>query len=109
MVRSVWNGLPVPDWRPSCVSQHEFSLYSNINDEPFRIFQLHPDPFVTVQIRVSRWELFKGLFRKQFTLMLWLRTSNAMTEHVICADLKQLDQREAELAWRRLIREGKPV
>ena len=87
----------------------QFSLYIEFNGRTFPAKPLH-DPFIRTRIGVSRWDLFKALFRKQFEVRIRLEGTHAIQRAIMTLDPGQLARDEQEfLEQMRISRESSPT
>lgn len=71
----------------------QFTLDIEYNGRKFPTKPLH-DPFITTRIGISRWDLFKGLFCKQFEVRLHLGGTHMVQRSIMTLDPEQLARDE---------------
>jgi hypothetical protein len=84
----------------------QFTLEIEFTGHKFPAQQLH-DPFIRTRIGISRWDLFKALFRKQFEVRIRMDGTEAVIRAIMTLDPEQLKRETEEIQeCRRLSRES---
>lgn len=87
----------------------QFTLHIEFNGRTFPAKLLH-DPFIRTRIGVSRWDLFKALFTKQFEVRIRLEGTHAVQRAIMTLNPAQLARDEEEfLDQMRISRESSPT
>ncbi len=86
----------------------QFEIHIDYNGRKFHAQKLH-DPFIRTRIGVSRWDLFKALFYKQFQVNIRMEGTSMVQRHIMMLDPEAMAiEEKAWLEEMRLSRENSP-
>jgi len=87
----------------------QFEIRMSFNGRTFPPQKLH-DPFIRTRIGISRWDLFKGMFCRQFEVKVEVSGTHMVQRHIMMLDPEQLALEEEHfLEQMRISRESSPV